>query len=106
MMRLLLILSWRNEGAPAEGYHKSWLLNDIIPGFDAEALRVSPSISKGVTAVVPLDLRVALLAGLAIAATDAVGTIQRLRPVCRPFYQKRFDGLACAALGWPFEFSI
>ena len=30
-------------------YRKSWLLNDLIPGFDTEALRVSPSISKGAT---------------------------------------------------------
>lgn len=106
MMRLLLILSWRHEGPPAEGYRKSWLLNDIVPGFDAEALRVTPSISKGATAVVPLHLRVALLAGLATVANDATDTLKRLRPACRPFYRRRFDELAHAAVGWPSEFSI
>ncbi len=52
--------------------------------------------------MVPLYLRIALLAGLTIAAKDAVDTIQRLRP----FYLKRFDELAYAALGMPLEFSI
>lgn len=106
MMRLLLILSWRNEGTPVDGYRKSWLLNEIIPGFDDEALRITPTISKGATAVVPLHLRVALLAGLATVANEATGTLKRLRPACRPFYRKRFDELANAALGWPCEFSI
>lgn len=78
------------------------MLNDIVPGFDAEALRGTPFISKGANAMVPLYLRIALLAGLAIAAKDAVDTIQRLRP----FYLKRFDELAYAALGMPLEFSI
>jgi hypothetical protein len=82
------------------------LLNEIVPGFDAEALRVTPSISKGANAMVPLYLRVALLAGLAIAAKNAVDMIQRLRPFCRPVYRKRFDELAYAALGAPLEYSI
>ena len=72
MMQLLLILSWRRAETSSELYRKSWLLNDLVPGFDAEALRVSPSISKGATAFVPLHLRVALLAGLASAAKGAV----------------------------------
>jgi hypothetical protein len=54
MMRLLLILSWRRAEPSSKLYRKSWLLNDLIPGFDTEALRVSPSISKGATAFVPL----------------------------------------------------
>src|SRR5215467_13042614 len=49
MMRLLLILSWRRAEPSSKLYRKSWLLNDLIPGFDTEALRVSPSISKGAT---------------------------------------------------------
>ena len=106
MMQLLLILSWRRAETSSELYRKSWLLNDLVPGFDAEALRVSPSISKGATAFVPLHLRVALLAGLASAAKDAVGTVRRLRPACRPFYLRRFDELAAAALGESDDFSI
>lgn len=106
MMRLLLILSWRRADATIEGYQKSWLLNEIVRGFDAEALRVTPSISKDATAVVPLHLRIALLAGLAIAAKDVVGALRYLRPACRPFYQRRFDELAAAALGGLDEFSI
>jgi hypothetical protein len=106
MMRLLLILSWRHADATIDGYTKSWLLNEIVSGFDAEALRVTPSVSKGATAVVPLHLRIALLAGLGIAARDAAGTLRYLCPACRPFYQRRFDELASAALGWPDEFSI
>lgn len=106
MMRLLLILSCRHADATVEGYRKSWLLNEIVPGFNAEALRVSPSISKGATAVVPLHLRIALLAGLAIAARDVVGTLRHLRPACRPFYLRRFDELASFARGWPDDFSI
>jgi hypothetical protein len=105
MMRLLLILSCRHADATVEVYRKSWLLNEIVPGFDAEALRVSPSISKAATAVVPLHLRIALLAGLAIAARDVVGTLRHLRPACRPFYLRRFDELASAARGWPDDFS-
>lgn len=106
MMRLLLILSWRRAETSSELYRKSWLLNDLVPGFDAEALRVSPSISKGATAFVPLHLRVALLAGLASAAKGAVGTVRRLRPACRLFYLRRFDELAAAALGESDDFSI
>ncbi|MBG0804204.1 hypothetical protein IYW41_01030 [Methylocystis sp. H15] len=56
--------------------------------------------------MVPLYLRIALLAGLAVAAKNAADTIQRLRPFCRPVYRKRFDELAYAALGMPLEFSI
>jgi hypothetical protein len=106
MMRLLLILSWPNAGAPGDGYRKSWLLNEIVPGFDDEALRVTPTVSKGATAVVPLHLRVALLAGLATVADNARAALEQLRPGCRPFYLRRFDELANAALGWPYEFSI
>jgi hypothetical protein len=106
MMRLLLILSRRQEAPPAEGYSKSWLLSDIVPEFDAEALRITPSISKGANAVVPLHVRIALLTGLAISTKDTVGMIRRLRPFCRPVYQRRFDELAFAALGVPLEFSI
>lgn len=83
MMRLLLILSWRRAETSSELYRKSWLLNDVVPGFDDEAPRVSPSISKGATAFVPLHLRVALLAGLATAAKDAVSTGRRSRSACR-----------------------
>ena len=50
----------KNERLSSELYRKSWLLNDVVSGFDAEALRVSPSISNGATAFVPLHLRVAL----------------------------------------------
>jgi TniQ len=106
MMRLLLILSWRRAETSSELYRKSWLLNEVVPGFDAEALRVKPSISKGATAFVPLHLRVALLAGLAAAARDTVGTVRHLRPACRPFYLRRFDELATAALGESEDFSI
>ena len=102
----MLILNRPQKAQRAERYNKSWFLSDIVPGFDAEALRVAPSISKGASAMVPLHLRVALLAGLAIAAKNAANTIQRLRPFCRPVYRKRFDELAYAALGAPLEFSI
>jgi len=102
----MLILNRPQKAQSTEGYDKGWLLNDIVPGFDAEALRVAPSISKGASAIVPLHLRVALLSGLAIAAKNAVNTTQRLRPFCRPVYRKRFDELAYAALGAPLESSI
>jgi hypothetical protein len=82
MMRLLLILSWRRADATSELYSKSWLLNDVMPGFDSEALRISPSISKGSTAYVPLHLRIALLAGLAASAADTIGMLRYLRPAC------------------------
>ena len=84
MMRLLLILSWRRADTSSEFYRKSWLLNDVVPGFDVEALRVTPTISKGATAFVPLHVRVALLARLASATNDAVGMVRYLRPACRP----------------------
>ena len=106
MMRLLLILSWRRAEVPSELYRKSWLLNEVVPGFDTEALRNKPSISKGATAYVPIHLRIALLAGLAVAAKDSIGTLRYLRPACRPFYLKRFDELAAAALGDSADFSI
>ena len=105
-MRLLLILSWRRAEPSSKLYRKSWLLNDLISVFDTEALRVSPSISKGATAFVPLHLRVALLAGLASAAKNTVGMVRRLRPACRPFFVRRFDELAAAALGERNDFSI
>jgi hypothetical protein len=106
MMRLLLILSWRRAEMSPQRYRKSWLLNEVMPGFDTEALRVKPSISKGATAYVPLHLRIVLLAGLAAAAKDAIGTLRYLRPACRPFYLRRFDKLAAAALGDSADFSI
>ena len=97
MMRLLLILSWRRADAASELYSKSWLLNGVMPGFDSEALRISPSISKGATAYVPLHLRIALLAGLAAASGDTIGMLRYLsEPACRPFYVRRFDELAAA----------
>ena len=105
-MRLLLILSWRRAEPSSKLYRKSWLLNDLISVFDTEALRVSPSISKGATAFVPLHLRVGLLAGMATAAKEAVSTVRRLRPACRPFFLRRFDELAAAALGERNDFSI
>jgi hypothetical protein len=53
-----------------------------VPGFDAEVLRVSPSVSKGAAAFVPLHLRVALLAGLAATMSDPVGALRYLGPAC------------------------
>jgi hypothetical protein len=99
MMRLLLFLSWPQIEASGNRYRKSWLLNDFVSGFDAEALRVSPSISKGATALVPLHLRVALLAGLARVADNPASALRSLRPACRLSHLKRFDELAAAALG-------
>jgi hypothetical protein len=104
-MRLMLILSRRRPDQLLEGYRKGWLLNELVPGFDAEAVRVNPSISKGATAWIPLRLRVALLAGLALASDDPIGATTRLRPTCRLFYRSRFDELAIAALGGPLKFS-
>ncbi|MBB4200018.1 hypothetical protein GGD83_003845 [Rhodoblastus sphagnicola] len=101
----MLILRRLQLEASSGLYGKSWLLNEIVPGFDAEALRVTPAISKGATALAPLHLRVALLAGLATATKDAVGAIRRLRPRCRPFYLRRLDELAAAALGGDYDFS-
>jgi hypothetical protein len=37
MMQLLLILSWRQAEASADSYQKSWLLNEIVPGFDGSS---------------------------------------------------------------------
>lgn len=34
-------------------YRKNWLLNEVMPGFDTEALRVKPSISRGATVAAP-----------------------------------------------------
>jgi hypothetical protein len=76
-----------------------------VPGFDTEALRIKPSISKGATAYVSLHLRIALMAGLAAAAKDTIGTLRYLLPACRPFYLKHFDETA-AALGDGEDFSI
>ncbi|MBG0807977.1 hypothetical protein IY145_00865 [Methylosinus sp. H3A] len=106
MMRLLLILGWRRTEVSSEVYRKSWLLNEIVPEFDTEALRVKPTISKGATAYVPVHLRIALLAGLAAAAKDTIGMLRDLRPACRPFYLRRFDELAAEALGDSEDFSI
>jgi len=51
-------------------------------------------------------LRVGLLAGMATAAKEAVSTVRRLRPACRPFFLRRFDELVAAALGERNDFSI
>ena len=37
---------------------------------------------------------------------DEVSTVRRLRPACRPFFLRRFDELAAAALGERNDFSI
>jgi hypothetical protein len=78
------LVSWRRTGASSELYRKSWLLNEIVPDFVAEALRVKPSISKGATAYVPLHLRIALLAASRLPLYT-IGTLRYLRPACRPF---------------------
>lgn len=93
--------SWAEQKCQSQLYRKSWLLSEVMPGFDTEALRINPSISKGATAYVPLHLRIALLVGLAAAAKDTIGTVRYLRPACRPFYE-----LAAAALGDSADFSI
>lgn len=61
---------------------------------------------RGATAALPLHLRIALPAGLAIAARDAAGALRALCLACRPFYLRRFDELASIALDWPGDFSI
>jgi hypothetical protein len=43
---------------------------------------------------------------MATAAKEAVSTVRRLRPACRPFFLRRFDELAAAALGERNDFSI
>lgn len=106
MMRLLLTLGRPGSDASGGRYRNSWLVNEVVPGFDEEALRVSPTISKGASAVVPLHLRVALLAALSIVAKDSKSALARLGPLCRPFYRRRFEDLAVAAVGRPLEFSI
>ena len=99
IMRLLLFLGWPRIETPSSRYRKTWLLDGIVSGFDAEALRVTPSISKGATALVPLHLRVALLAGLVRVADNPAGALLSLRAACRLPQLKSFDELAAIALG-------
>ena len=106
IMRLLLILSWHRAEPSSKLYRKSWLLNDLIPGFDTEALRVSPSISKAR----PLSCGFICALGFSLVwplpQKKVVSTVRRLRPACRPFFLRRFDELAAAALGERNDFSI
>jgi len=90
MMRLLLILSWRHASATVKGYRKSWLLNEIVPGFDAEALRVArrsamalPRLSRHLRITVSLVLPLRQETPPARYATFAQPGV--------PFYQRRFS---------------
>jgi TniQ len=96
LMRLLLLPSWYRPEQPFAGFYSGWLLNELVPGFDARARLIKRRVNQGAIGSIPPDLRVALLAGIALVAADPTAVIDHLRPACRLFYQRRFEELAAA----------
>jgi hypothetical protein len=62
-----------------DAYRPTWLLNVLVPGFDEMVHRLGATAAMSRKPFLPIVLRVPLLAGLAIAISDPVRTISRLR---------------------------
>jgi hypothetical protein len=99
VMRLLLLPRGYRPGQPFAGFFSSWLLNELVSGFDVATRPTKRRVNQGAIGSVPPQLRVAPLAGIALVAADPVATVDHLRPACRPIYKARFDELAAKAKG-------
>ncbi len=81
-MRLLrLLMIWTgSEQVPAKGewQRQGWTLDAVVPGFDAALERHGIAIPRTTLINVPLPVRTALLAGLALATRDPEATIKAM----------------------------
>lgn len=81
-MRLLrLLMIWTgSEQVPAkeEWQRQGWTLDAVVPGFDAALERHGIAIPRTTLINLPLPVRTALLAGLALATRDPEATIKAM----------------------------
>jgi len=81
-MRLLrLLMIWTgSEQVPAKGERQrdGWTLDAVVPGFDAALERHGIAIPRTTLINMPLPVRTALLAGLALATRDPEATIKAM----------------------------
>lgn len=82
VMRLLrLLMIWTgSEQVPAKGKRQrdGWTLDAVVPGFDAALARHGIAIPRTTLINVPLPVRTALLAGLALTAQHPAPAIQAM----------------------------
>ena len=100
LMRLLLLPKGHRPGQPFAGFFSGWLLNELVSGFDVAARPTKRRVNQGAIGSIPPQLRVALLAGVALVVANPVAMLDHLRPACRPIYMARFDELAAEAVPW------
>jgi len=81
-MRLLrLLMIWTgSEQVPAKGewQRQGWTLDAVVPGFDAALERHGIAIPRTTLINMPLPVRIALLAGFALASEDPATAIQAM----------------------------
>jgi len=81
-MRLLrLLMIWTgSEQVPAKGewQRQGWTLDAVVPGFDAALEQHGIAIPRTTLINMPLPVRIALLAGFALAGEDPATAIQAM----------------------------
>lgn len=79
LMGPLLLPRWPDPGELSEGYRPSRLLNAVVPGFDEAVHRYDLERHMTRQPFLPIMLRIALIAGVAIVMRDPVRMVTDLR---------------------------
>ena len=77
LLRLLMIQAGC-EQIPAAGERQGWTLDAVVPGFDAALEQHGIAIPRTTLVNVPLPLRIALLAGFALATEDPATAVKAM----------------------------
>jgi hypothetical protein len=94
LIELLLMRTWRHEETNAPSYKPGWLLDALVPGFDEAARLVKRHVNRKAVSVLPIHLRPALLAGIAITSNDFFNTAAHMRTRLPPPHRAKFDELS------------
>lgn len=90
VLRLLMLPRWPHPHEMWSGYRQSRLLNVVLPGFDdlVHTLKLKPALFRNF--FLPVDLRVPLLAGVAVVMRNPGNMISKLRDNTRSHDRRRF----------------
>lgn len=99
VMRLLMLPRWPAPAEIVDGYHPSRLLNVLAPGFDNAIHENGLSQAIRGKLILPIAIRTAVLAGLALAMKAPGETVAQLRAATRGQGRTRFDEIAGLTTG-------
>jgi len=90
IMQLLLVQTWKPSASDLDPFVVGWVLGTLFPKFDARARPIKRRVTHAAVTTLPIELRPALLAGLARVLSDPA-VLGDLRRATLQRGQRNFD---------------